>query len=160
MLDRPQSFNRRYFSALLETIKKRDIQLRSPRSAYIEHRQIIDSWPIGMDTAAKILKSKKQISVDLTLKSDRADEQFVLLRRNERFFEGIIGVGLHWKACKKERQIIAALYADPTDECDWRRQHAWLAAKIAAFRIAFEPSIQEFTSGGGNWTTYFRPAGY
>jgi hypothetical protein len=147
MSDDIKSQNRRYFSSLLQTIQRRGVKLRTPRKAYFEHRQIIDSWPMKIDTAAKILRSKKEISVDLTLKSDEADNHFTQLRNDEGYFNDIIGGALRWKKTSgKERQIIAVLHADPTEEKDWPRQHAWIAAKLAAYRIAFEPVIERLTS--------------
>lgn len=137
------SFNERYFSSLLQTMVQRGIQLRTPRKPYSEHRQIVDSWPGNIDTAAKILKSKNEISVDLTLKGAEAAAHFSRLKRNADYFNDIIGGKVEWKdGLPKERQIIAVLPADPTDEKDWPRQHAWLAAKLTAFRIAFEPAIE------------------
>ena len=136
-------FNQRYFSSLLQTMDQRGIQLRSLRKPYSEHRQIVDSWPKNIDTAAKILKSKNEISVDLTLKGDEAAAQFSRLKQNANYFNAIIGGNVEWKDdLPKERQIFAVLPADPTDETDWPRQHAWLAARLIAFRIAFEPAIE------------------
>jgi hypothetical protein len=137
------SFNERYFSSLLKTMYQRGIQLRTPRKPYSEHRQIVDSWPKNIDTAAKILKSKNEISVDLTLKGDEAAAQFSRLKQNANYFNDIIGGKVDWKdELPKERQIVAVLAADPMDETDWPRQHAWLAAKLIAFRIAFELAIE------------------
>jgi hypothetical protein len=138
-----ESFNERYFSVLLQTMDQRGIQLRTRRKPYSEHRQIIDSWPKNIDTAAKILKSKHEISVDLTLKGDDAAAQFLRLKQNANYFNDIIGGEVDWKDdLPKERQIVVVLLADPTDETDWPRQHAWLAAKLVAFRIAFESVIE------------------
>jgi hypothetical protein len=125
----------------------RGIHLRSPRKAYSESRQIIDSWPGNIDTAAKILKSRDEISVDLTLKGDEAAEQFSKLQEKASYFNDIIGGKVQWKdGLPKERQIVIVLSADPTDEDDWPRQHAWLTAKLVAFRIAFEPAIETLTA--------------
>jgi hypothetical protein len=146
MSDNTNSLNERYFSSLLQTIDRRGIQLRTPRKAYFEHRQTVDSWPTRIDTAVKILKSKDQISVDLTLKGDEADDQFTELEKDKDYFNIIIGGKVDWKkGAGKERQVVAVLPADPTDEKDWPRQHAWLAAKLLAFRIAFEPKIKKLT---------------
>jgi len=123
---------------------QRGIQLRTQRKPYSEHRQIVDSWSKNIDTAAKILKSKHEISADLTLKGDEAAAQFSRLKQNENDFNDIIGGKVDWKDdLPKERQIVVMLLADPTDETDWPRQHAWLAAKLIAFRIAFEPVIEK-----------------
>ena len=136
-------FNERYFSSLLRTMDQRGIQLRTRRKAYSEHRQIVDSWPKNIDTAAKILKSKNEISVDLTLKGDEAAARFSRLKQDANYFNDIIGGKVDWNdELPKERQIVTVLPADPTDEKDWPRQHAWLAAKLIAFRIAFEPAIE------------------
>jgi hypothetical protein len=136
-------FNERYFSSLLQTMDQRGIQLRTRRKPYSEHRQIVDSWPKNIDTAAKILRSKNEISVDLTLKGNEAAAQFSRLKHNANYFNDIIGGKVDWKDdLPKERQIVAVLHADPTDETDWPRQHAWLAAKLIAFRIAFELVIE------------------
>ena len=110
-------FNQRYFSSLLQTMDQRGIQLRSLRKPYSEHRQIVDSWPKNIDTAAKILKSKNEISVDLTLKGDEAAAQFSRLQQNANYFNEIIGGNVNWKDdLPKERQIVAVLPADPTDD--------------------------------------------
>ena len=140
------SFNERYNSALLQTLHSRGIQMRTPRKAYLEHRQIVDSWPTKIDTAAKVLKSKNLISVDLTLKSGKAERQFRELGKAKKHFNEIIGGDVKWERGPNERHIIAVLPADPTNESDWPRQHAWLAAKLVAFRIAFEPAIRRLTT--------------
>ena len=137
------SLNERYFSSLLQIMHQRGIQLRTPRKPYSEHRQVVDSWPKNIDTAAKILKSKNEISVDLTLKGNEAAAHFSRLKQNANYFNDIIGGKVDWKdELPKERQVVTVLSANPTDEKDWPRQHAWLAAKLIAFRIAFEPAIE------------------
>lgn len=141
------SFNTRYNSALLERLEHAGIQLSRPRKPYFEHRQIFDSWAIHIDTAAKILKSKNQISVDLTLKSAEAGQQFVELEKDKMYYNDIIGGEVKWESgLRKERHIVAVLSADPTDESDWPRQHAWLAARLVSFRIAFGPAITRMTT--------------
>jgi hypothetical protein len=80
--------------------------------------------------------------VDLTLKSKRANTQFLLLKNDRQYLEEIVGK-VRWNdSPDKERQIIAMLKADPTDETDWPRQHAWLASRLVAFRLAFGPRIE------------------
>jgi hypothetical protein len=121
--------------------------LTRPRKPYFEHRQIVDSWSTNIDTAAKILKSKNEISVDITLKSNEAAQQFIELKQDKKYFNDIIGGELKWDdKLPKERRVIAVLSADPTEESDWPRQHAWLAAKLVAFRIAFGPAIRRLTT--------------
>lgn len=152
MSDALPNFNQKYFAALLALMDRSGIELRTKRKAD-GHRQVIDSWPGPIDSAVKILKTKKEITVDLTLKSGKAaHEQFLLLEKDKRDIQEIVGK-VEWEPQPaNERQIIAVLKADPTDETDWPRQHAWLAARVIAFRLAFGPRIDRgFSFGRGSF---------
>lgn len=131
---------RKYFTALLDMMKRVGIHI-DPKP-YSGPFQIVYPWPGPIHIAVKVLK--REIRVDLTLKSDAAHEQFIRLEEDKPEIEEIIGKKLEWNPKpEKERQIIWRLKnVDPTDKSDWQRQHAWLAARLVAFRLAFGPRIE------------------
>jgi hypothetical protein len=144
MSDALPNLYQKYFAALLALMDRSGIKLRTPRKPYAGQFQIIDSWRGKIDTAVNILKSKKKIRVDLTLKGNSANKQFLELEKDKHDVQEVVGK-VKWEPQPvKERQIIAVLKADPTDERDWPRQHAWLAARLIAFRLAFGPRIDRF----------------
>jgi Domain of unknown function (DUF4268) len=140
------AFHRKYFSALLDMMKRVKIWA-PPKTPSSQQFQIIYSWPGGKDIAVNILK-RKEIRVDLTLKSDQANEEYLALEKDKNAIETVIGKELEWNPTPPtERQIIWRLNnTDPTDESDWPRQHAWLAARLVAFRLAFGPRIEAWQS--------------
>src|ERR1043166_7544407 len=138
------SLNNGYFSSMFKIVHENGIELRKPRKIYSEHRQIVDSWPGKIDTAANILRRKGIISVDLTFKGEDADSQFARLQRHQSYFDGIVGCKLDWRRnLPNERQIVATLKADPKVKKDWPNQHAWIAARLIGFRIAFRSTISK-----------------
>ena len=143
MADAKGNFYNKYFSALLDMMKAIGIHI-GPKKPYSGQFQKVYSWSGPIDIAVNILKRDKQIRVDLTLKSEVAHEQYKRLEDDKREIEEIIGKELEWNDNPKtERQIIWRLEnVDPTNESDWPRQHAWLAARLVAFRLAFGPRIE------------------
>ena len=101
-----RTLNQNYFAVLLALMERSGIELRTKRKAD-GHRQIIDSWPGPIDSAVKILRTKKEITVDLTLKSSKAArEQFLLLKKGKRDVKEIVGK-VQWEPQPaNERQII------------------------------------------------------
>jgi hypothetical protein len=76
-----------------------------------------------------------------------AHDQYNRLKEDRLAIEDIIGHKLEWNPNpERERQIIWRLEnVEPTDESDWPRQHAWLAARLVAFRLAFGPRIEAWS---------------
>src|SRR5437868_3686746 len=106
---------KRYFTALLNMMKESKIWV-PPRTPSSGQSQIIYSWPEGKDIAVNILK-RKEIRVDLTLKSDRSNDEYLALERDKDDIETIIGKELEWNPNEPptERQIIWRLNnTDPT----------------------------------------------
>ena len=140
-------FRKKYFAALLELMKEAEIpvSLGTPSG---QQFQIIYRWPGPSDVAVNILPRKKEIRVDLTLKGKNADEEYRRLKKERKKIEEIIGRKLEWRPNRDskpphERQMIWRLHnTDPRKESDWPRQHAWLAARLVAFRLAFGPIIE------------------
>ena len=131
--------NQPYFTQMLNAMGTNGIQLRKSRRSYSGQFQIVDSWPEKIDSAVNIIKSKRLVSVDITLKGHKAADQFEKLKENQTNFNQIVGGEVQWiDDLPKERQIVVFLKANPTEKKDWPRQHAWLIAKLAAFRVAFE----------------------
>ena len=143
MIDADGNFYSTYFAALFDRMKRAGIHFR-PRKPYSRQFQIVHSWSGPIDLAVNILKSNKEIRVDLTLKSETSHNQYKRLKKDKIEIEEIIGRKLEWnEKPKTERQIIWRLKkVDPTDKSDWPRQHAWLAARLVAFRLAFGPRIE------------------
>ena len=144
MANTSEDFYRRYFSSLFRCMKDEGIpiEVRTPSK---QQFQIIYSWSGPIDIAVNVLRRDKEIRVDLTLKSKDAADQYSRLESDKDDIETVIGKKLEWdpNRPKKERQIIWRLEdTDPKDESDWPRQHAWLAARLVAFRLAFRPRIE------------------
>jgi hypothetical protein len=141
MADADGNFYSKYFTALLDMMKRAGIHI-GPKKAYTRQFQIVYPWRGPIHIAVNVLK--REIRVDITLKSDAAHDQYKRLEEDKLEIEEIIGQALEWnEKPKRERQIIWRLKnVDPTDKSDWDRQHAWLAARLIAFRLAFGPRIE------------------
>jgi hypothetical protein len=132
-------FCERYNSALLKTMDAHGIVITSQRRPYSGQFQIIDSWSGPVDSATRIRKTMPVITADITFKGADADDQFQTLKRYQTDFNQIVGGEVIWNdGAPKERQIVVTLAADSNEVTDWPRQHAWLVAKITAFRLAYE----------------------
>ena len=145
MTDADGNFYSKYFTALLDMMKRAGIHI-GPKP-YSGQFQIVYPWRGPIHIAVNVLKREKQIRVDLTLKSEEAHDQYKRLEEDKLEIEEIIGKALEWnERPKRERQIIWRLEnVDPADKSDWQRQHAWLAARLVAFRLAFGPRIEAWS---------------
>lgn len=132
------NFYREYFGALLRMMRGIGIQVGST-TPYAGQFQIVYRLPNQQHIAVNVLTRDQEIRVDLTLKSKEAHKQYLLLKEQQHVIEEIVGKELEWNSQPKvERQIIWRLKkTDPTKRSDWPRQHAWLAARLVAFRVAF-----------------------
>jgi hypothetical protein len=91
MADSEENNYQDYFAALLDLMKKRRIGLRTPLKVYSGQFQVVDRWPGPIHSAVNILKSTKEIRVDVTLKGEKAHEHFLQLKRDQHAIEEIIG---------------------------------------------------------------------
>ena len=71
---------------------------------------------------------------------------FHLLEEDEEAIEAEAGTALVWNELpnRKESRIELLLNdADPTNESDWPRQHAWLAEKLEVFHQTFSKRVKQ-----------------
>jgi hypothetical protein len=96
---------------------------------------------------AHIYLSDKYISVVLHLRGPEAKQRFDSLHLEKEQIEKEIGAGLKWdeKPGVGNSEIILELpNADPENERDWPRQHAWLQQRLEDFYVTFKPRIEKF----------------
>jgi hypothetical protein len=95
--------------------------------------------------AHNVIGGKKYISVVLHLRGPEAKQRFDSLNREREQIEKEIGALLDWQRKPEvgNSEVILKLpNANPKDEQDWPRQHAWLLLRLESFYMAFAPRIR------------------
>ena len=96
---------------------------------------------------------KKNIWTELCFNGPPGKVWFDELEAHRAEIEGKIGSSLSWQRLDGKKQSRIALYlegADPTNQEDWPRQHAWLVEKLELFREAFRPLALSLSDGAGS----------
>ncbi len=93
----------------------------------------------------RISKQKAEIGIRLYTKGKNATAHFHLLKTQRDSIEKEFGETLEWAELAQHESSRMSLKkgdTDPTDEDDWKNQHAWLAAKLERFDKVFRPRIR------------------
>jgi len=129
-----------YWSSLNDFIRKKDISLRTPEAK--AQRYVVFETIRGCRIAASIHVKDCQIWVDLTLGKNRKS-YYDRLEKDMENIEQAIGSELEWVPRSEgvESWILLRKRADPSDETDWSRQHAWLCQNLEGFSRTFKPRL-------------------
>lgn len=87
----------------------------------------------GFNLGAVMLRPKRQVRAELYIAGDQAKSMFAALQQQAAEIEKELAYALVWEELPARRDSRVSIYlddADPEDETDWPRQHAWLAAKL------------------------------
>ena len=93
-------------------------------------------YPIGRTgfcLAAVMIRPKKQVRAELYISGDQAKDLLASLKGERQAIEHELGYPLEWEELPSRRDCRIASYlnaADPEDESDWPRQHAWLTKRL------------------------------
>ena len=129
-----------YWSSLNDFILKNRRSLRTPEPK--GQRYVVFETIRGCRIAASIHFKDCQIWVDLTLGSNRKN-YYDRLEKDVEIIEQAVGSELEWVPRSEgvESWILLRKRADPSDEVDWPRQHAWLCRNLEAFLRTFKPRL-------------------
>ena len=129
-----------YWSSLNDFILKNGSSLRTPEPK--AQRYLVYETIRGCRIAASIHVKDCQIWVDLTLGKNRKS-YYDRLEKDLENIEQAVGSELEWVPRSEgvESWILLRKRADPADEVDWPRQHAWLCQNLEGFSRTFKPRL-------------------
>lgn len=99
----------------------------------------------GFNLSAVMIRPKCQVRAELYISGNDAKAHFHLLQKQRQAIEKALGYGLDWEKLptRRDSRISVSLRdADPEDDSDWPRQHAWLAEKINDLHRVFQGRVR------------------
>lgn len=148
-----QSLQRQYWSGLIEFLTTRPGPFAKERKAPAQ------SWiafPIGrswFNLAAVMIRRKSRLRVELYLAGNAAKNRLSALRLEREQIERDLGYPIEWEDLPDNRDCRASIYLDGVEaenRDDWRRQHEWLAAKLADFHRVFRERVRRLPGDPSN----------
>ncbi|GGD58355.1 DUF4268 domain-containing protein [Croceicoccus mobilis] len=134
-------------SILLET--KSPVRPRKARPRHYANYAIGRS---GTWISACVNSSRKSVWVEFAFRGPPGKLWFDELASQREQIETAIGQPLDWQRLdgKKMCRIVLQFEgADPTNEVDWARQHAWVVEKLELFQRVFRPHAMAFSDFEG-----------
>lgn len=133
-----------YWSQFRELLKEQypHIGGTKPRA---QHWTTFSAGRSGFHTSGALNSQQKTVRAELNCSDVDALAYFNLLLDQKDEIESEIGKQLQWEELpnKKTSRISLTLpNADPTNESDWPRQHAWLAEYLDKFNKTLRPRIK------------------
>ena len=133
----------RYWEALEEKLRERN----GPVNAVSAQAQSWIGHGIGKTGVAlnfAMVTRDNLVRVEIYFSGPHAKPDYAAIAEHRANLESELGCQLNWQPLpeKKDCRISLALTgADPSDEADWPRQHAWLVEKAEKFYRAFRAHI-------------------
>jgi hypothetical protein len=144
-LSETQLLQRRFWAAFVEYLADRRSSI-SPPNPQPRADMVLGSIVKGdFKRVASLLKTAKQIRVQLTILNKNATAYFHLLEEKRAEIESELGE-LEWNEKPDKKSSSIAVYrndTDVTDDAEWPNQHEWLECKLKEFREVFGPRIQD-----------------
>ncbi|MEM8787698.1 MAG: DUF4268 domain-containing protein [Pseudomonadota bacterium] len=133
----------RYWTALGELMTDQPTNLR-PRKAAPQQWTGFGIGRTGCELNASVNSQEKWIRAELALGGPEGKGYFWLLQQDREDIQGEAPFELQWDELPgrlQSRVFVRLDDADPANEDDWPRQHAWLADKLSALNDIFRPRI-------------------
>ena len=148
-----QEINLRYWGALRDHLLKTASTIRPVKPQK-------DNWTsygvgrTGFALVATVNHRESRTCVEVWIGSDDAKKYFNLLKDEKPEIEREFGSPLDWQELPDRIGSRIAIYrhnADPADEGDWERQHAWIKEMLERFDKTFRGRIKalDLASAGG-----------
>jgi hypothetical protein len=142
----------RYWQALnayLETAAP-NIRTRLPRP---QHWTTFPIGRSGFHLTAKVHAGKRRLGAELFIRGENAKASFAELEQQKAEIERAFGGKLSWEELPDRIGSRIAIYksdVDPTDEADWRNQHAWFADALTRLDRALRTPVRQLRAPEGH----------
>jgi hypothetical protein len=134
----------RYWTAFADTLSRASPPVRAPKPNH-DHWKTFGVGRSGFSINITSLVQNKRIGAEIYISRPTAKADFQALFAQRHELEKRVGEPLKWEELperKGSRILVEPLQADPANEADWPRQHAWAHEKLVHFREAFTRPIQ------------------
>lgn len=149
-LSETQKLQKRYWRAVRELLLERNSRVRPGKA----QAQSWVTYALGKkDTwlGSCVNTRENRVWVEFCCYGPPGKVWFDQLAEKKDQIESELGFSLDWRRMdtKKMSKVLYALDpADPTDESDWKRQHAWMADHLERFHRVFQPHVLELSDEG------------
>ncbi|RYG89386.1 MAG: DUF4268 domain-containing protein [Alphaproteobacteria bacterium] len=141
----------RYWQGLRGTLLERRSAVR-PQKAHPQSWTTFAIGKAGTWLGACVNSQKKAVWAEFCWNGPPGKVWFDQLHAQRADIEGALGATLDWQRLDGKKQSRVAWYlegADPTNEADWSRQHAWLADRLEQMLPVFQSRAKALTGEGG-----------
>lgn len=142
----------RYWQAVRSILLETKSPVR-PRKARPRHYANFAVGRSGTWISACVNSSRKSVWVEFAFRGPPEKLWFEELSGKREQIEAAIGEPLDWlrlNGKKMSRIVLTFEGADPTNEADWTRQHAWIVEKLEQFQRVFRPHAMGFSDFEGH----------